>query len=174
MDVELVKCTDHMCPLRIHWHIKNNYVTHWKVKLTVSNYHYGRNYSDWTVVVQHPGLGQPSAANGFNSTMLPTNEDVALFWGKALYNTVLLQADEYELGSVTTDILLQKDAHSFTLRNGWAFPRRIYFNGENCQMPLPDSFPMLPNSGPGRTPLHRGMLLLITLVYLTCPMFVGC
>lgn len=101
-------------------------------------------------------------------------EDVALFWGNSLYNTVLLQADEYELGSVTTDILLQKDAHSFTLSNGWAFPRRIYFNGENCQMPLPDSFPALPNGGPGPTPLHRGMLLLMTLVYLTCTMFVGC
>lgn len=72
LDADLVECTDHMCPLRIHWHIKNNYVSHWKVKVTVSNYHYGRNYSDWNVVIQHPGFGQPSASSGFNSTMLPS------------------------------------------------------------------------------------------------------
>ncbi|KAH6780126.1 hypothetical protein C2S52_011363 [Perilla frutescens var. hirtella] len=173
-DADLVKCTDHMCPLRIHWHIKNNYVTHWKVKLTVSNYHYGRNYSDWNVVVQHPGFTQSLASSGFNTTMLPTNEDVALFWGKAFYNTELLQSDEYEVGSVTTDILMQKDAHSFTLSNGWGLPRIVYFNGENCQMPLPDTFPMLPNGGPAWTPCPRGMILLLTLLYLTCTMFVGC
>ncbi|XP_057788523.1 COBRA-like protein 1 isoform X2 [Salvia miltiorrhiza] len=173
-EAELVKCTDHMCPLRIHWHIKNNYVTHWKVKLTVSNYHYGRNYSNWNVVVQHPGLGRSLAALGFNSTMLPTTgvpEDAALLWGKAFYNTMLLQADEYEVGSVTTDLLLQKDANSFTLSNGWGFPRRIYFNGENCQMPLPDAYPRLPNGGPGR---RRGLFLLITLLYFTCTMCLGC
>ncbi|KAG6390679.1 hypothetical protein SASPL_148418 [Salvia splendens] len=76
-------------------------------------------------------------------------KDAALFWGKVLYNTELLQGNEYEVGSVTTDILMQKIADAFTLRNGWGFPRRIYFNGENCRMPLPDMFPMLPNGDSG-------------------------
>ncbi|KAK4437694.1 COBRA-like protein 1 [Sesamum alatum] len=175
LDADLVQCTDHMCPLRVHWHIKKNYVTHWRVKLTVSNYNYARNYSNWNVLVQHPGFGQPSAAFSFNSKMLPTTgvpEDVALFWGKAFYNTELLQTDQYQVGSVTTEILLQKDSSSFTLSNGWALPRRIYFNGENCQMPLPDTFPMLPNGSLSRAPWRLQFLLLIA-VYLLTESFVG-
>ncbi|KAI3447974.1 hypothetical protein Pfo_004639 [Paulownia fortunei] len=174
VDADIVQCTDHMCSLRIHWRIKNNYLSHWRVKLTVSNYHYGRKYSDWNVLVQHPGFGQPASAYGFNSTTLPTvgvPEEVALFLGKAFYNTELLQADEHQTGSETTEILMQKDSNSFTLGNGWAFPRRIYFNGENCQMPLPDTFPMLPNSSPRRKPSHSQFLLLAA-VYLTCRMLV--
>jgi len=27
---------------------------------------------------------------------------------------------------------------------GWAFPKRIYFSGENCVMPFPADFPRLP------------------------------
>lgn len=69
---EIVRCTDHMCPLRVHWHFKNNYRDHWKVKLTVSNYNYNRNYSDWNVLVQHPGFSQPALIYSFNSTVLPT------------------------------------------------------------------------------------------------------
>ncbi|KAI3446196.1 hypothetical protein Pfo_002861 [Paulownia fortunei] len=171
----ITQCPSCSCGCRIADQLATTCISHWRVKLTISNYHYGRNYSDWNVLVQHPGFGQPSSAFSFNTTMLPTigvPEEVALFWGKAFYNAELLQADEHQLGSVTTEILLQKDSNSFTLSNGWAFPRRIYFNGENCQMPLPDTFPMLPNSSPTRMPCRRQFLLL-TALYLTCRMFVG-
>lgn len=98
-------------------------------------------------------------------------EEVALFWGKSFYNMELLQADEYEIGSVTTEILFQKDSDSFTLSNGWAFPRRIYFNGENCEMPAPDVFPALPNGSPDCK--HFGCkLVVLTAAYLTHRMFV--
>ncbi|KAL2490641.1 COBRA-like protein 2 [Abeliophyllum distichum] len=165
LDADLVQCTDHMCPLRVHWHIKKNYPDHWRVKLTISNYNYGKNYSDWNVLVQHPGFGQPATAYSFNSKVLPTSEEVAIFWGIFSYNSELVQAGENQLGSVTTEILLQKDSKSFTLRNGWAFPRRIYFNGDNCQMPLPDIFPMLPNGSPRRKP-SQSQFVLLTAVYL--------
>ncbi|CAK9162057.1 unnamed protein product [Ilex paraguariensis] len=165
----MLQCTDHMCPLRVHWHVKNNYLVHWRVKLTISNYNYGRNYSDWNVLVQHPGFSQPATTYSFNSTVLPTvdvPDEVALFWGLAYYNDELVQADEKELGSVTTEILLQKDPDSFTLSNGWAFPRKIYVNGENCEMPLPDIFPMLPNGSSSGKPTHF-QCILFCLIYLT-------
>lgn len=69
---DVVWCTDHMCPIQVHWHIKNNYRDHWRVKLTISNYNYGRNYSDWTLVVQHPGFSQTTTTYSFNSTVLST------------------------------------------------------------------------------------------------------
>nr|GMC78304.1 COBRA-like protein 1 [Ipomoea batatas] len=166
IEPDVVWCTDHMCPIQVHWHIKNNYRDHWRVKLTISNYNYGRNYSDWTLVVQHPGFSQTTTTYSFNSTVLPTAgvpDEIALFWGIDFYNTILLQASEEQVGSVTTEILLEKDLSSFTLRNGWAFPRRIYFNGENCEMPPPDTFPMLPNGNSSLKPGYT--LVLICLIY---------
>ncbi|XP_052192059.1 COBRA-like protein 1 [Diospyros lotus] len=174
-DADIVHCTDHMCPLQVHWHFKNNYRDHWRLKLTISNYNYRRNYSNWNVLVQHPGFSQTSRSYSFNSTMLPTvgiTDEVALFWGIDYYNTELLNAQENQVGSVTTEILLKKDPKTFTLRNGWAFPRRIYVNGENCQMSLPDSFPMLPNgSSSHHKPTRPLLLLLPLLIYLTFKTF---
>lgn len=92
-------------------------------------------------------------------------DEVALFWGIDYYNDELRQADKEQVGSVTTDILLRKNMDSFTLRNGWAFPRRIYFNGEICEVPLPDTFPMLPNWSSRQTPSHWGLLILAYLIY---------
>ncbi|TYG39688.1 hypothetical protein ES288_D12G035500v1 [Gossypium darwinii] len=165
---DIVQCTDHMCPVRIHWHIMTNYVTHWKVKLTISNYNYERNYSNWNVLIQHPGFSQSTTAYSFNSTMLPSfgfSDEVALFWGIEYYNDELLYAEEDKVGAVSTQILLRKDLDSFTLRNGWALPRRIYFNGEDCQMPLPDTFPMLPNASSSLKPTNPVFLLCIYLTF---------
>ncbi|XVF45459.1 hypothetical protein PTKIN_Ptkin02bG0208300 [Pterospermum kingtungense] len=169
-DNDIVQCTDHMCPVRVHWHVMKNYFTHWKVKLTISNYNYKRNYSNWNVLIQHPGFSQNITAYSFNSTMLPSlgfSDEVALFWGIEYYNDELLSADKDQLGSVSTQILLSKDLESFTLGNGWALPRRIYFNGETCQMPLPDTYPMLPNANPSLKPAHPFFLLLIYLTFKT-------
>jgi hypothetical protein len=80
------------------------------------------------------------------------DDGVALFWGIDYYNSELLHSDKDRIGSVTTEVLMEKDPSSFTLQNGWAFPRRIYFNGENCDMPLPDTFPMLPNGNSSLRP----------------------
>ncbi|KAL5985957.1 hypothetical protein ACLOJK_027947 [Asimina triloba] len=165
----MVRCSEHMCPVRVHWHVKNNYREYWRVKLTVSNYHYGQNYTDWNVVVQHPGFGQKVESYSFNSTTLRTIADtgerlvdeVALFWGKPFYNSELLQAVDEGPASVTTDLILKKDLSVFTLNNGWAFPRRIYFNGENCEMPTPEDFPGLPSSASN---IGHGPLLLLLIL----------
>lgn len=69
---EIIKCTDHMCPIRVHWHFKNNYMNQWRVKLTISNYNLNRNYSNWNVLIQHPGLSQKATTYSFNSVKLPT------------------------------------------------------------------------------------------------------
>ena len=69
---DIVQCTAHMCPLRVHWHVMSNYRDHWRVKLTISNYKYRRNYTDWNVLVQHPGFSQDVRTYSFNSTVLPT------------------------------------------------------------------------------------------------------
>ncbi|KAK0588411.1 hypothetical protein LWI29_000608 [Acer saccharum] len=59
------------------------------------------------------------------------------------FNDVLLQAGEGG-GNAQTEILFHKDEEGiFTFSDGWAFPRRIMFNGDECVMPPPDHSPTL-------------------------------
>jgi hypothetical protein len=71
-NLDEVQCTDHMCPVQVHWHVKSSYMSYWRVELTISNYEYQRNFSNWNMVVQHPGFSQPATTYSFNSTVLPT------------------------------------------------------------------------------------------------------
>ena len=98
-------------------------------------------------------------------------DGVSLFWGIDYYNSELLHSDKDQLGFVTTEILLEKDPKSFTLSNGWVFPRRIYFNGENCEVPLPDAFPMLPNGSSTLRPTYCGFSLLLIALFCFLPKY---
>ena len=72
-------------------------------------------------------------------------DDTAMLWGVKFYNDFLSEAGP--LGNVQSEILFRKDQATFSFEKGWAFPRRIYFNGDNCVMPPPDTYPFLPNGG---------------------------
>lgn len=87
-------------------------------------------------------------------------DDSAMFWGVKYYNEYLLQAGPD--GNVQSDILFQKDA-DFTLKNGWAFPERVYFNGDQCVLPASQDFPSLPSSS-SKSWDRRLPLLLVLLV----------
>lgn len=52
----IVKCSSHMCPIRIHWHVKISYKEYWRVKITINNLNVVKNYSQWNLVVLHPNL----------------------------------------------------------------------------------------------------------------------
>lgn len=72
-------------------------------------------------------------------------DDTAMFYGLKYYNDLLMQAGPQ--GNVQSEVLLQKNQDMFSLKQGWAFPRRVYFNGDECMLPPPDTYPFLPNSG---------------------------
>jgi hypothetical protein len=76
--------------------------------------------------------------------MFLLTDDTAMLWGVKFYNDLLMQAGP--IGNVQSELLFRKDSN-FTFDKGWAFPRRIYFNGDNCVMPPPDAYPWLPNAG---------------------------
>ena len=69
-----------------------------------------------------------------------------MFYGLKFYNDLLMEAGPF--GNVQSEVLMRKDANTFTFSQGWAFPRKIYFNGDECKMPPPDSYPYLPSSAP--------------------------
>lgn len=51
-------------------------------------------------------------------------------------------------GNIQSELLLEKDAQTFTFKQGWAFPRKVYFNGDECMLPPLDAYPYLPNIAP--------------------------
>ena len=67
-----------------------------------------------------------------------------MFWGLQYYNDMLLSYGDN--GNVQTEMLLHKDEGDFTFREGWTFPRKVSFNGEECVMPSPEHYPRLPNT----------------------------
>lgn len=142
----LVQCTSHMCPVRVHWHVKQNYKEYWRVKVTITNFNYNMNYTQWNLVVQHPNFDNLTQIFSFNyKSLTPYTaiNDTAMLWGVKFFNDLLSQAGQ--LGNVQSELLFRKDKATFTFEKGWAFARRIYFNGDNCVMPPPDAYPWLPN-----------------------------
>ncbi|XP_076899083.1 COBRA-like protein 4 [Bidens hawaiensis] len=146
--VPLKRCTQHMCPIRVHWHVKKNYNAYWRVRITITNLCYNLNYTKWTLVAQHPNLNNVAKVNSFIYKPLRVYgsiNDTGMFYGvQKLENDVLLEAGSN--GSVYTEMILKNDRSIFTLNHGWAFPRKVYFNGDECIMPLNVSYPCLPNS----------------------------
>ncbi|CAI7782568.1 unnamed protein product [Closterium sp. NIES-53] len=65
--------------------------------------------------------------------------NTAIFWGMKQYNDVLMPAGKG--GNVQSEMLFAKTSE-FTLEDGWVFPRKIVFNGEECVMP--EDIPALP------------------------------
>ncbi|CAA2955663.1 COBRA 1 [Olea europaea subsp. europaea] len=168
IDTPLVRCTSHMCPIRVHWHVKLNYKEYWRVKITITNFNYRKNYTQWNLVAQHPNFDNLTQTFSFNYKALTSYgsiNDTAMLWGVKYYNDLLMQAGPY--GSVQSELLFQKDKTTFTFKEGWAFPRRIYFNGDDCVMPPPDAYPYLPSASSHMViPICNLLTILTSLVLL--------
>ncbi|XP_062080306.1 COBRA-like protein 6 [Humulus lupulus] len=143
---DLVRCSEHLCPIRVHWHVKQSYREYWRVKITITNMNFFKNYSHWNLVVLHPNLQSLTQVFSFNYRSLNhygNINDSGIFWGIGYYNDILLKSGKS--GNVQSEMLLHKDSGIFTFTEGWAFPRKISFNGDQCVMPPPDQYPTLPN-----------------------------
>lgn len=92
-----------------------------------------------------------------------------MLWGIKFYNDMLMQAGP--LGNVQSEILFRKDPATFSFAKGWAFPHRIYFNGDNCVMPPPDAYPWLPNAASIQ---HISLSKLLITMLLTMAIIFAC
>ncbi|XP_031380935.1 COBRA-like protein 6 [Punica granatum] len=165
----LVRCTNHMCPIRVHWHVKQSYQAYWRVKITITNFNVIRNYSEWNLVVQHPNLRSLTEVYSFTYQPLYVHgyvNNTGMFWGIKSFNDLLLQSGES--GNVQTEMLLRKEPSDFTFREGWAFPRKISFNGDDCVMPQPDDYPRLPNAAMAHD--HRILNLPLSIIITLLPL----
>ncbi|KAJ1419993.1 COBRA, plant [Sesbania bispinosa] len=145
----VVRCTHHMCPIRVHWHVKQSYKEYWRVKITITNLNLVKNYSQWNLVVYTLTCEGADDLFLLFCIELYHQDDTGMFWGLEYYNDLLLAHGDN--GKVQTEVLLHKDRGEFTFKEGWTFPRKISFNGDECVMPSPDAYPRLPNTAMATT-----------------------
>ena len=164
-----------MCPIRVHWHVKTNYKDYWRVKIAITNFNYRMNHTLWTLAVQHPNLNNVTQVFSFDYKSVAPYGSISksltikdsTFWTKHwnvksfLMQMILECSMERSFTMIfwwKRDLqgmfsqrfnLLQKDQKTFIFKQGWAFPRKVYFNGDECMLPPPDSYPFLPNSARG-------------------------
>ncbi|KAK4735485.1 hypothetical protein R3W88_009746 [Solanum pinnatisectum] len=103
-------------PINVHWHVKSNYNKYWSVKMTITNFNYRFNYTQWTLVVQHSNLNNATQVSSFSYKPLVPNlstNDTALFYGRKPYTDVLMQAGPK--GNVHSDLTLEKDGKTIAL-----------------------------------------------------------
>ena len=86
-------------------------------------------------------------------------DDTGMFYGMKYFNDLLMEAGP--TGNVQSELLLQKDKDAFTFKQGWAFPRKVYFNGDEYMLPPPDTYPFLPNSAPASLLNFPAFMLLL-------------
>ncbi|KAK6944228.1 hypothetical protein RJ641_025330 [Dillenia turbinata] len=118
-----------MCPIRVRWHVKQNYKEYWRVKIAVANFNYRLNYTQWTLGAQHPNLNNVTQIFSFNYKPLVPYEsinDTGMFYGMMYNNDLLREAGPF--GNVQSEVLLQKDRDTFSVKQGWGFSRKVYFN----------------------------------------------
>eukprot|EP00475_Leptophrys_vorax_P025141 TRINITY_DN3512_c0_g1_i1.p1 TRINITY_DN3512_c0_g1~~TRINITY_DN3512_c0_g1_i1.p1 ORF type:complete len:459 (-),score=10.49 TRINITY_DN3512_c0_g1_i1:195-1571(-) len=142
-----MECSPDGCPISIHYHLKVNYEDYWRAKITIINRSLWDNHTGWNLVVEHPNIGNITDIFSWNAkTILPYGvNNTAIFYGLKQYNDVLMPAGKG--GNVQSEMLFRK-IPDFTLEDGWGFPRKIVFNGEECVMP--EDFPALPEKPAGR------------------------
>lgn len=66
-----------MCPIRVHWHVKLNYKDYWRVKIAITNFNYRMNYTQWTLVAQHPNLNNVTQVFSFDYKPLVPYESIS-------------------------------------------------------------------------------------------------
>ncbi|KAF3505326.1 hypothetical protein F2Q69_00044781 [Brassica cretica] len=91
----LLQCTHHMCPVRVHWHVKVNCKDYWRVKIAITNFNYRMNHTLWTLAVQHPNLNNVTQVFSFDyKSVAPYGSinDTGMFYGTKFYNDLLMEA----------------------------------------------------------------------------------
>lgn len=95
--------------------------------------------------------------------LIDVADDTGMFYGMKFYNDLLMEAGKS--GNVQSEVLLQKDKDSFSFKQGWGFPRKVYFNGDECMLPPPDTYPYLPNSAQKNLVLFSTLICSVLLLF---------
>jgi hypothetical protein len=135
-------CADN-CGVSINWHVVNNYKSGWSVRMTIFNWQ-DYTFKDWfaAVTVGAHFSGYENVYS-FNGTRMKGHFDNTIFMQGLPGLTYL---DGITDGKTPADLRIpgkqqsiisfkRKDAPNINIGKGEGFPKRVYFDGEECALP---------------------------------------
>ncbi|CAD6223626.1 unnamed protein product [Miscanthus lutarioriparius] len=144
-------CSDN-CGVSINWHVMNNYKSGWSARMTIFNWQ-DYTFKDWfAAVTMGSHFSGYENVYSFNGTRM----------GAPFNNTIFMQGvpglaflepitdgktpAEPRLPGKQQSVLsfTKKDAPNIDIPKGEGFPKRVYFDGEECA--LPDRIPKVSNA----------------------------
>ncbi|OEL28796.1 COBRA-like protein 10 [Dichanthelium oligosanthes] len=139
-------CSDN-CGLSINWHVINNYKSGWSVRMTIFNWQ-DYTFKDWfAAVTMGDHYSGYENVYSFNGTRMDAPFNNTIFMQGVPGLTYLdaitdgkTPADPRVPGKQQSVISFKrKDAPNINIAKGEGFPKRVYFDGEECA--LPDRIP---------------------------------
>jgi hypothetical protein len=160
-------CGDN-CGLSINWHVMNNYKSGWSVRMTIFNWQ-DYTFKDWfAAVTMGDHYSGYENVYSFNGTRM----------GAPFNNTVFMQGlpgltylEPITDGKTLGDPRLpgkqqsvisfkKKDAPNINIPRGEGFPKRVYFDGEECA--LPETIPRVSSARRRTGPASLILLQVVT------------
>lgn len=135
-------CGDN-CGVSIHWHINSNYRTGWSARITLFNWQ-SYVFENWFAAIQIPKAYRGfEDVYSFNGTKMPGLHNTIIFQGLPGLNYLIGKTNGTNPkvnppvpGKQQSVISFKKkQTPGINIVAGDGFPSRIYFNGEECQLP---------------------------------------
>ncbi|KAJ7545398.1 hypothetical protein O6H91_09G117600 [Diphasiastrum complanatum] len=119
------------CPINVHWHIQKDYLGGWVAKVTIIN-RSSKEVKDWFAGFQFPSLKDLLQVYSVQSV---NDSSSLLLYGFSTYNDWLLGTSSNKKGNIQSEVQFSKGSHNNTLISANGFPMRVFFNGDECDMP---------------------------------------
>ncbi|XP_024027430.1 COBRA-like protein 10 [Morus notabilis] len=136
-------CPDN-CGLSMNWHINTDYKSGWTARITLFNW-LNTSFDDWFAAIQmkkaYPGYEN---VYSFNGTRLPDVNNTIFLQGlpglnylMGMTNGTNPRTDPRVPGKQQSVIsFAKKRTPGIDVRGGDGFPTKVFFNGEECEIPV--------------------------------------
>ncbi|CAN6206533.1 unnamed protein product [Urochloa humidicola] len=132
-------CPDN-CGVSLNWHVAADFDAGWTARLTLFNWQQG-DMPHWFAAVVMPAYAGFDQAYSFNAT--PIGNATIFVSGREGFNDLLLRDTnitgvDYPVPGKVQSVLsfTKKTSPGIDVLAGDGFPSRVFFNGEECAMPL--------------------------------------
>uniref|UniRef100_A0A0D9VPJ3 COBRA C-terminal domain-containing protein n=1 Tax=Leersia perrieri TaxID=77586 RepID=A0A0D9VPJ3_9ORYZ len=130
-------CGDN-CGLSINWHIMNNYKSGWAARITIFNWQ-DYTFKDWfAAVTMGDHYSGYENVYSFNGTRMGTPFNNTIFMQGLPGLTYLEPITDGRTPAGPRQSVIsfkRKDAPNINIAKGEGFPKRLYFDGEECALP---------------------------------------
>ncbi|KAL9659425.1 hypothetical protein QQ045_024231 [Rhodiola kirilowii] len=162
-------CPDN-CGVSINWHVNSDYKSGWTARITLFNWE-EINFEEWFAAIQinkaYPGYEN---VYSFNGTKLPEMNNTILMQGLKGLNYLMGEmngthpdTDPRVPGKQQSVISFsKKHTHGINILKGDGFPTKVYFNGEECALPV-----RIPTAGVSRSQASFiGLMIILSITTL--------